>query len=137
MLGTFFPWKASTLDVNPGKFAAVSAIGIGLWRFSCCRSFVVVIFVKRPATISMISVIGIALISYFNGGSLAICLRPACPLCDMNSSVAKLCMCARSRTLTVDPSILARSSADLAALATGLVADAAGDARCGRGAVEG
>ena len=86
--------------------------GIGLCRFSCCLSFVVVIFVRSPATISMMSVMGIPLISYFNVGSSAVLRLPDCPLKDKNSSVAKLCICARSRTLIVFPPYFCTSSKD-------------------------
>ena len=65
MLGTFLPWKARTLEESPLRLDASPVEGMGRWRFSCCRSFVVVIFVRSPATISMISVMGIPLISYF------------------------------------------------------------------------
>src|SRR5271168_211917 len=94
-----------------------SPLGYGRCRFSCCRSLVVVIFVRSPATISMISVIGIPLISYFRVGSSAVRRRPDCPLYDRNSSVAKLWMCARSRTLIVLPPYFLTSSIDLAVLA--------------------
>jgi hypothetical protein len=87
MLGTFLPWNAKTLEACPLRFEA-SPEGIERWRFSCCRSFVVVIFVNSPATISMISVIGIPLISYFSVGSPDVC-RSSCLLNEENSSLAK------------------------------------------------
>lgn len=131
MLGTFFPWKARTLEANPDMFAALSAEGMGRCRFSCCLSFVVVIFVKSPATISIISVIGIELISYFGGGSLCVRRLSDSPLRERKSSFAKLCICARSRTLIVVPPYRERSSDDHADLEMGLGAGGAGDAKCG------
>jgi hypothetical protein len=68
----------------------------------------------------MISVIGIPLISYFRVGSSAVRRRPDCPLYDKNSSVAKLWMCARSRTLIVFPPYFFTSSSDFADLAIGV-----------------
>ena len=113
MLGTFFPWKARTLDDSPLKFTAFSP-GTGRWRFSCWRSFVVVIFVRSPATISMTSPIGIPLISYFSAGSSAVLRRLECRLYGLYSSFAKLWICAKSRTLIVFPSWVWTSSNDLA-----------------------
>lgn len=65
MLGTFLPWNANTLVVCWLSPEAPSTGGIWRCKWSCCRSFVVVIFVSKPATISMISETGISLISYW------------------------------------------------------------------------
>jgi len=111
MLGTFLPWNASTLDVKPVIFPEPSDV-IGRCKFSCCRSLVVVIFVKSPATISMISVMGIPLISYLRLASFVVLRRPAWPREDRNSSFAKLWICWRSRTLMVLSSYLDKSSWD-------------------------
>lgn len=111
MLGTFLPWKASTLEDIPVVFT-ISPVEPGLCRLSCWRSFVVVIFVNNPATISMMSVMGIPLISYFTSGSFAVRPRPKRPRGDRNSSPAKLLICARSRTTIVVPSFRT-SSTDL------------------------
>ena len=64
MLGTFLPWKAKTLVVCWLNPAVPSDGGIWRCRWSCWRSLVVVILVKSPATISMMSETGISLISY-------------------------------------------------------------------------
>jgi len=64
ILGTFFPWKARTLVVVVFMPAAESGGGMVRCRWSCCRSFVVVIFVNNPATISITSPTGMLLISY-------------------------------------------------------------------------
>jgi hypothetical protein len=71
----------------------------------------------------MMSVIGIPLISYFSVGSSAVRLRPDCPLYERNSSVAKLWICERSRTLIVFAPWLVTSSSDLADLAIGMELD--------------
>jgi hypothetical protein len=65
MLGTFLPWNARTLVVCWLRPAVPSAGGICRCRWSCCRSFVVVIFVNKPATISIMSETGMSLISYW------------------------------------------------------------------------
>jgi hypothetical protein len=90
-----------------------------------------VILVKSPATISIISVIGIELISYFKGGSPSARRRSVSPRCDRKVSFAKLWMCERSRTLMVFPPYRVRSSDDHTDLAMGLLAEGAGDAKCG------
>jgi hypothetical protein len=129
MLGTFFPWKARTLVVRPDMFVFPSDGGNGICRCSCCRSFVVVIFVNSPATISMISVTGIAEISYFGVASLPSALYSDARFVK-NSSVAKLWICARSRTFIVPPSCLNASSVDHTGRGGGLV-EFAGEASTG------
>lgn len=64
-------------------------------------SFVAVILANKPATISIMSATGIELISYWRVISAA--PRPAALLacwdCSRNSSLAKLWICDRERTL--------------------------------------
>lgn len=129
MLGTFFPWNARTLVVNPDIFVFPSDGGNGICRCSCCLSFVVVIFVNNPATISMMSVTGIAAISYFGIASLPSALYSDARFVK-NSSVAKLWICAKSRTFIVFLSCLNVSSTDHTGLGGGLV-EFAGDANTG------
>lgn len=77
-------------------FACSSLEGIGLCTKSCCWSFVVVILVSSPATISMMSATGIALISYCVPASEDRCLiRGRLSI----SSLAKLWICDKSLTL--------------------------------------
>ena len=101
ILGTFFPWNASTLVACGLSPVVPSGGGIFRCKFSCWRSFVVMIFVKRPATISMTSVTGIPLISY----CCPVSILPRKECLDgwrdreRTSSLAKLCMWPRSRTL--------------------------------------
>ena len=89
MDGTFLPWKARTEEVV-GVMEESVEFGMLRCKFSCCRSLVVVIFVRRPATISIISVMGMAEISYLRSSLL-------------RRLEAKLWICARSRTLIVRP----------------------------------
>lgn len=107
MLGTFLPWKARTLVDIALKFGVSPARGDDRWRVSCCLSFVVVIFVNSPATISIISVMGMALISYFIVES-----SPVRRCNEKCSSLANSWICCRSRTLIVSPSCFFRSPND-------------------------
>ena len=104
MLGMFFPWKAITLFVCVLKCGGPSKVGEA-WRCkcSCCWSLVVVIFVSSPATISIMCSTFISLISYCglsSPGPLDLDrLRLLTSENAFMSSLAKLCMCSRSRAL--------------------------------------
>jgi hypothetical protein len=99
MLGTFFPWKAKTLVVWGLRPVVPSGGGICRCKCSCCLSFVVVIFVNSPATISIMSVTGISLISYWGPMSFGSrrCRRDSDLVCEkgLDWSVAKLWICDR------------------------------------------
>jgi len=132
MLGTFLPWKARTLVVCWLSPEVPSGGGIWRCRWSCCRSFVVVIFVNRPATISMMSETGISLISYWGPmsvGSLR-CRRESDLVWEkgLASSMAKLWMCDRLLTL------IRRGEAD--AESAGECNDCTGDGCAATGAAE-
>jgi hypothetical protein len=103
MLGTFFPWNARTLVVCWLSPAVPSGGGIWRCRWSCCRSFVVVILVNKPATISMMSETGMSLISYWGPTSVGSrrCRRDRDRVCEnaLFSSVAKLRIWERLVTL--------------------------------------
>ena len=103
MLGMFLPWKARTLLVCGLRADALSMEGGCLCRCSCCWSFVVVILVRSPATISIMCSTFIALISYCGPWSAMPRERDLLLLRisekALISSVAKLWMCCKSRTL--------------------------------------
>lgn len=111
MAGTFLPWKAKT-DVLSGLMLEALPDSVFwlaccwwvafLWMASCWRSLVEVILVSSAATISMMSVMGMPLMSYFiccSGASL----RMPASLPDRRSALTRLRIWLRSLTWMMRP----------------------------------
>jgi len=135
MFGMFFPWNASTLLVCGSRLFVPSGGGIWWCRYSCWRSLVVVIFVNRPATISMMSATGIALISYCGPMSLGSRheRRDDDRLCEKGlvPSSAKLWMCERLCTFMRGGELLVESAGERTSCGEALADESLEAVACG------